>query len=1326
MDQSRLLPKVSIIIPVYNGTNYLKNAIDSALAQTYSNLEIIVINDGSTDEGKTENLALSYGEKITYYYKENGGVASALNKGIEHMTGDYFSWLSHDDMYTSDKIEKEVNTHLLTSNRNSIVFCSYQTTDSKGEIIEDYHLPKNVSENIRCLLALDTTYTLNGCTTLIPRHLLTDEMMFNTKLRYTQDYDLWFRFSEKVNFIYLDECLVKSRQHESQDSRSGGSIVTEEADLFHCRAINNLDFDLVNSYIQGNPRELRVLYETYLEASYTSTSAVIFNLIMKYTLLFSGPKATKKKIKEFLGLRLNENQEIPSFSKEKRVSNKPVVTFFNNVWTYGGIERVLSILFKELNEKYQIILISGYIPDEQGFSLPQNVTHYKIDLEHRFPLSLRVAELSLILRSDVFVGNPNILKEFLPVYGILKNLNIKTILSNHYYYFLPYKLNWLRPIASERKLAFNKADVVLWLTNYSAALNSGTCNHVGVIPNPNTYGIIEPREYPKEKIVLAVGRFYDSIKRLDYLFKLFSKIYEKDSQSKLIIVGDYPPLDSIIPQPVNQSIKSILNKCNIPVSSYSFVGEQKDVSPYYKIASLYLMTSDCEGFGMVLTEAGVYGIPVLVYGTPGLEDIIVHGQNGYITEVDEIENASVLAVEVLNSKTLWIQMSLNAQALATRFLPKKVAERWELLFTKLLNENEEPISEYLVSNGFSPKRIQSGWVKNTCKEYEKCLYPSYNLIGGSKQSENDTLTEHPEDDIYYQEMLAIQSTFSWRITQPLRDVKSVLLKLNPTHLLKLLNVGDKNRQLENEIVSFDEKISNADDLLNELSRLEIGKNASLDSIKFLSKEVDLVTDPNSILKLFKEENDSRTTIAVYSCEWLQGGTERVLSILLNELSKYYRIVFFSIYIPVETGFVLSDHILHLRIKRDSRIALPDRLAVLAKLSSAKIFWGNSNLALEFLPVYGILKKWDIRSIVLNHYFYLMPYNNPVFYDTIPVSHKEFVNADVVLWLTNYSAILCKGLHENVGVMPNPNSYQISSILSPRKRKQVLAVGRFDDGNKRIDKILKVFKLVYGLDSNSKLIVVGSFSFNKMLPFPINKSISALISELHIPEEAIKFMGSQSNVKPFFEAASVLLLASDYEGFPMVLTEAGTFGIPSVVFGTPGMDEIIVDGVNGYLIDENKPDIAAEKIISLLNDDLLWRNMSEQCLRLSERFKVNIIVDRWRSLFSLLLGVGGYTITDLINSDFYPKDNVFNKVDEISRVYEEIIETSFGTYMKNRSQVVNDVYSMSYFNQVEKMKYSLSWKLTKPLRLMIRVYSSTRRIGLIKTAKLIKRKIQRHF
>ena len=116
-------PLVSIIIPVYNGSNYMREALDSALAQTYSNIEILVVNDGSNDGGKTRDIALSYGDRIRYLEQEkNGGVSTVLNMGIRAMRGEYFSWLSHDDVYYPEKIQAEIDALRAAGNMDAVVY----------------------------------------------------------------------------------------------------------------------------------------------------------------------------------------------------------------------------------------------------------------------------------------------------------------------------------------------------------------------------------------------------------------------------------------------------------------------------------------------------------------------------------------------------------------------------------------------------------------------------------------------------------------------------------------------------------------------------------------------------------------------------------------------------------------------------------------------------------------------------------------------------------------------------------------------------------------------------------------------------------------------------------------------------------------------------------------------------------------------------------------------------------------------------------------------------------------------------------------------------
>ena len=127
-------PKISIIIPVYNGSNYMREAIDSALAQTYGNFEVLVVNDGSNDGGATREIALSYGDKIRYFEKENGGVATALNLALAQMEGEYFSWLSHDDLYYPNKLTAEMNALLERGDLRAIVYSDYDVWDmDKGE-----------------------------------------------------------------------------------------------------------------------------------------------------------------------------------------------------------------------------------------------------------------------------------------------------------------------------------------------------------------------------------------------------------------------------------------------------------------------------------------------------------------------------------------------------------------------------------------------------------------------------------------------------------------------------------------------------------------------------------------------------------------------------------------------------------------------------------------------------------------------------------------------------------------------------------------------------------------------------------------------------------------------------------------------------------------------------------------------------------------------------------------------------------------------------------------------------------------------------------------
>ncbi len=222
-------PKVSIVIPVYNGSNYLKEAIDSALNQTYKNIEIIVMNDGSNDEGETDAIAKSYGNRIRYYYKENGGVATALNIAISKAEGEYISWLSHDDILYPEKTEKQINYLEYRKDSCCILFSDYNV----------YEVEKNKLYTERIKAKFDSTFfdnikylfnsQIHGCTLLIPIKSFKEVGNFNESLRSTQDYELWFKMiKNNYKFQHIPYILIKTRRHQEMGTRSMGNIIQEE------------------------------------------------------------------------------------------------------------------------------------------------------------------------------------------------------------------------------------------------------------------------------------------------------------------------------------------------------------------------------------------------------------------------------------------------------------------------------------------------------------------------------------------------------------------------------------------------------------------------------------------------------------------------------------------------------------------------------------------------------------------------------------------------------------------------------------------------------------------------------------------------------------------------------------------------------------------------------------------------------------------------------------------------------------------------------------------------------------------------------------------
>jgi glycosyltransferase involved in cell wall biosynthesis len=202
--------KVSVVVPVYNGANYVREAIESALAQTYRPLEVIVVNDASTDQGATDAIVRSFGDRVRYFQLPvNGGVARALNHGIRHMTGEWFVWLSHDDVLAPTRVEEDIE-RLRTIPDAKITFSRLMIIDGSGGTVKELEY---AFDRVTNLYEVFANSGVNFCSMTVHRSCFDAVGLFNEQNRTTQDVEMALRLARRYVFYNSPKGITYSRDH---------------------------------------------------------------------------------------------------------------------------------------------------------------------------------------------------------------------------------------------------------------------------------------------------------------------------------------------------------------------------------------------------------------------------------------------------------------------------------------------------------------------------------------------------------------------------------------------------------------------------------------------------------------------------------------------------------------------------------------------------------------------------------------------------------------------------------------------------------------------------------------------------------------------------------------------------------------------------------------------------------------------------------------------------------------------------------------------------------------------------------------------------------
>jgi len=206
------MPRVSVIIPTYNRRAYVQEAIDSVLAQTCTDYEIIVVDDGSTD-GTGEVLRERYGSLVVYAWQENQGVSAARNAAIRACTGEFVALLDSDDLWLPRKLERQMAAFEQHPD-TALVYSFGAEIDEKGfELGSGGHLGQDLPEPDRPFESLLQGCWIPALTAVFRRECLTDVGYFDEGLVGAADWDMWLKIAERWPVVCVPEVLARYRVH---------------------------------------------------------------------------------------------------------------------------------------------------------------------------------------------------------------------------------------------------------------------------------------------------------------------------------------------------------------------------------------------------------------------------------------------------------------------------------------------------------------------------------------------------------------------------------------------------------------------------------------------------------------------------------------------------------------------------------------------------------------------------------------------------------------------------------------------------------------------------------------------------------------------------------------------------------------------------------------------------------------------------------------------------------------------------------------------------------------------------------------------------------
>lgn len=648
---SRHIPLVSVVMSVYNGEQYLREAIDSILQQSFQAFEFIIINDGSTDS--TEKILESYQDpRIQLISRANKGLVASLNEGIAKSRGKYIARMDADDIARPDRLKKQVE-YLDTHANCSVVATNIETMNEHGGAAEPWFLDLTT-------LTPEAIFETMAHENCIAHPSVMMRAAIVKKLKYqpvhlAEDWDLWLRILQDGPVIHkIAEPLVQYRVHQAS---------------------------LVQSEQEPADKRVQRFLTSYLSRARKSGKLTKVDQLVAKNLLIRNVKKSLHISKGIMQKSLQKIGEAEiSRVRAKKGNTKKHIVLIVPWLTVGGADQVVIDLANGLIKQYLVSVVTTEThPHEWRDKLDQRVKYYdaaKAGLVGARKTT-KVVEYLYANHADVVIISNSLrgYRALEPAKRILPKLVAIDILHGQGGLIdrggAP---AFSRPYQSKID---HRVCVTEYLAKYMTAAYAEDPRRVSVI-----YNGIEPapklRRTRGHTLEIAwVGRM-SAEKRPHLATQVFDKYHQLHPDSHLTIVGDGPLFDEL---------KDQLHRHPDIQGKVTLTGAVENGRTYINKADILLVTSEMEGLPIVILEAIHAGVPVISTAVGGIPELIQDSRNGVLIKPGK--DLIARFVESIQKAALWPPKTLVScksydETLAQRLSTDTMIKDYEAVIEKQL------------------------------------------------------------------------------------------------------------------------------------------------------------------------------------------------------------------------------------------------------------------------------------------------------------------------------------------------------------------------------------------------------------------------------------------------------------------------------------------------------------------------------------------------------------------------------------------------------------------------------------------------------------------